>query len=435
MKKELLSCLLLLCAVLLCVSCKVVGPLAKDATFYQWRWNQIHVDPENVNNTGYGANFIYTGESLSRDTVVIYLEEFTRLSDNGLMTYHPTIVTQRLIHDVFMKDGHTYVTGEILTINRTYDDWDGSCYRSCTADSIQYPFLEIDGVIKDITPKDPRVKENHKLSGILFYHDGKKLYTIIRDYSFEMKELPQGQSRLYNHYVSEDSAEPYFIGSFEEFWKVTNIGKVGDEWYVVGSWSGNAYYQSSSESKMTIAPPTSKGTVNDVVSYQKKPLMVGRIDGLPITYSNDSISYLPGPEEFLEDGDAIFAKTIGKDLYIGGRLGHYPVIWKNNKLYIVLKKLPKGFKYLFFTDIEVVGDMIYVVGEGEYPSSSSTHTAFFKLKDNGERIEEYDEYEDLETSVDVMKWIGNTEWRNVSYDPDEDILFWHINKPRVLLKY
>lgn len=440
-RKSVVVNFLLVGLIFLSVSCKVVvEPLAKDATFYQWRTNQLSTQlyTEDYFRANSGANFIYTGESLFRDTVCTYIEQFSRELDDGTLAWFATYSESKWIHDIYMKDGHTYITGMITKDKTKYneDDWNGFAYSKVESEETRFPFLEIDGVVKDITPKDTRVKDNQKLIGVLFYHDGKKLYTIIRDYSFEMKELPQGQTRLYNYYVSEDGAEPYFIGSFEEFWNVTNIGKVEDEWYVVGSCSSNAYYQSSSESKIMIAPPNIGGTLYDVVSYHKKPLMVGRINGAPITYFNDSISYLPGPEEFSVGGSAVFAKMIGNDLYVGGRIGTKPVIWKNNELYIVLKKLPKGFRYLFFTDIEVVGDMIYVVGEGEYPENSTTHTAFFKLKDNGERIEEYDEYEDLETSVDVMKWIGNTTWINTNWeDVDEDILLWHINKPRVLLKY
>ena len=432
-RKSIFINLVLVGLIFLSISCKVHEPLAKDATFYQWRTNGLNVTPENTNKTHPGANFIYTGESLSRDTVVIYLEEFFRQSDNGLQGYYATVVTKRLIHDVFMKDGHTYVTGEILTINRTYDDWDGSYYRSGTADSIQYPFLEIDGVIKDITPKDPRVKSPNKCCGLHFISDGKKLYTIIRGDS-EMRELPQGRCEYADYYVSEDGGESYYIGSFERF-AVGEIAKVGNEWYVCGRWSTSACYQSSTEIKTFIAPLENGGMLHGVIDYHGEPLMVGSMRGRPIVYYHDSIKNLPGTESYI-GGEAMFAKMIGDDLYVGGWLNNYPAIWKNNELHVLLTKLPKGFRYLIFTDIEVVGDMIYVVGAGYYPENSTTHSAFFKLKDTDGLIQEYDEYDDLITSVEVMKWIGNTTWQNVVWNPDQGVFAgWHINKPRVLLKY
>lgn len=436
MKKRPISTLLLLCAVLLCVSCKVVGPLAKDATFYQWRRNQIHVDPENYRQTYSGANFIITGESVLRDTVVTDIERFFRESETLGELECVTKLTQKEIRDVYMKDGHTYITGQMATWFSDYDnaDWDGNVYHNVSTTEEAFPFLEIDGVIKDITPKDPRVKNPDNCCGLHFTSDGKKLYTIIRGDS-EIKELPQGRCEYADYYVSEDGGEPYYIGSFERF-AVGEIAKVGDEWYVCGRWSSSACYQSSTEIKTFIAPLERGGMLNGVVDYHGEPLMVGEMGGLPIVFYKDSIFTLPGVEEFLVGGEAVFAKIINGDLYIGGSLGTMPVIWKNNELYVVMKELPKGFTYLIFTDIEVAGDMVYVVGEGYYKEDDTFHSAFYKLKDQGERIEEYEMYDDMITSVEVMKWIGNTTWQHVTWETTQGVFAgWRINKPRVLLKY
>ncbi|MCQ2384954.1 MAG: hypothetical protein MJZ96_08785 [Paludibacteraceae bacterium] len=417
------------------VACKVVEPVAKDATFYQWRWNQLHVDPENYYLTYSGANFIITGESVQRDTVVTDIEHFYRESETWGTIECVTSLTQKLIHDIYIKDGHTYITGQMLTLNYDYDnaDWDGSAYHGVTGSGDAYPFLEIDGVLKDITPKDPRVKYSGSCSGLHFTSDGKKLYTIIRGAS-ETRELPQGRCEYADYYVSEDGGEPYYIGSFERF-AVGDIAKVGDEWYVCGRGSTSPCFQSSTETKMYIAPLEKGGMLNGVVDYHGEPLMVGRMGGRPIVYYHDSIKNLPEKEGY-SGGEAIFAKMIGDDLYVGGWLNNYPAIWKNNELHVLLTTLPKGFRYLIFTDIEVVGDMIYVVGSGYYPGNSTTHTAFFKLKDTGDLIQEYDEYDDLITSVEVMKWIGNTTWQDVEWHPDQGIFVdWRINKPRILLKY
>ncbi|MCQ2349295.1 MAG: hypothetical protein MJZ98_02300 [Paludibacteraceae bacterium] len=436
MKKKPISTLLLLCATLLCVSCKVHEPLAKDATFYQWRWNQIHVDPENYRQTYSGANFIITGESVLRDTVVTDIERFFRESETLGELECVTKLTQKEIRDVYMKDGHTYITGQMATYFSDYDnaDWDGNVYHNVSTTEEAFPFLEIDGVIKDITPKDSRVKSPNNCCGVHFTSDGKKLYTIIRGDS-EIKELPQGNFEYADYYVSEDGGEPYYIGSFERF-AVGEIAKVGNEWYVCGRWSSSACYQSSTEVKTFIAPLERGGMLNGVVDYHGEPLMVGSMQGSAITFYRDSISVLPGQEIYLTDGEAVFAKIIKGDLYIGGRLGSRPAIWKNNELLVLIKELPKGFNDLFFTDIEVVGDMIYVVGEGYYKENDTYHSAFFKLKDMGDLIQEYDEYEDLITSVEVMKWIGNTTWQNVTWETTQGVFAgWRINKPRVLLKY
>ncbi len=338
-----------------------------------------------------------------------------------------------MVRDFFMKGNHTYVTGVMLTQLRDYKfDLDGNLI-SASMDTVAYPFLEIDGVIKDITPKDPRVKNPNKFCGVHFISDGKKLYTIIRG-DAEMRELPQGRCEYADYYVSEDGGEPYYIGSFERF-AVGEIAKVGNEWYVCGKWSTSACFQNSTETKMFIAPLEKGGLLNGVVDYHGEPLMVGRMGGYPITFYHDSISKLPGLD-FWVDGEAIFAKIINGDLYIGGELHGHPAIWKNNELIVLIKELPKGFNDLFFTDIEVVGDMIYVVGEGYYKENDTYHSAFFKLKDMGDLIQEYDEYDDLITSVEVMKWIGNTTWQHVTWQTDIGVFAgWHINKPRVLLKY
>ncbi|MCQ2383285.1 MAG: hypothetical protein MJZ96_00185 [Paludibacteraceae bacterium] len=417
------------------VACKVVEPVAKDATFYQWRWNQIKLDPDNHHLTACGANFIVTGESVLRDTVVTHVERFFKESGTYGKIECVTSLTQRIITDIYMKDGHTYITGNIVTLKYNYDsaDWDGNVYHNVTTSSEAYPFLEIDGVIKDITPKDPRVKSSSSFCGLHFTSDGKKLYTIISGDS-EMRELPQGRCEYIDYYVSEDGGEPYYIGSFEGF-AVGDIAKVGDEWYMCGMWSTSACYQSSTEIKTFIAPLERGGMLNGVIDYHGEPLMVGEMGGYPITFYHDTISKLPGYDTWV-NGGAIFAKMINGDLYIGGDLRDHPALWRNNELVVVLKELPKGFSYLFFTDIEVVGDMIYVVGEGYYKENDTYHSAFFKLKDTGELILEYDEYDDLITSVEVMKWIGNTTWQHVCWHTTQGIFAgWNINKPRVLLKY
>ncbi|MCQ2349315.1 MAG: hypothetical protein MJZ98_02400 [Paludibacteraceae bacterium] len=437
MKKRPISTLLLLCAVLLCVSCKVVGPLAKDATFYQWRTNQLSTQlyTEDYFRAYSGANFIYTGESLFRDTVCTYIEQFSRELDDGTIVWFDTYSESKWIHDIYMKDGHTYITG-MITKNKTKyneDDWNGFAYSKVESEETRFAFLEIDGVIKDITPKDPRVKNPNNCCGLHFTSDGKKLYTIIRGES-EIRELPQGRCEYADYYVLEDGGEPYYIGSFERF-AVGDIAKVGNEWYVCGKWSTSPCFQSSTETKTFIAPLENGGMLHGVVDYHGEPLMVGRMRGRPIVYYHDSIKNLPEKEGY-SGGEAIFAKIIGDDLYVGGWLNNYPAIWKNNELHVLLTKLPKGFRYLIFTDIEVVGDMIYVVGAGYYPENSTTHSAFFKLKDTDGLIQEYDEYDDLITSVEVMKWIGNTTWQNVEWKPDQGVFAgWSINKPRVLLKY
>ena len=435
MKKKPISTLLLLCATLLCVSCKVHEPVAKDATFYQWRWNQIKLDPDNQHLTACGANFIVTGESVLRDTVVTHVERFFKESGTYGKIECVTSLTQRIINDIYMKDGHTYITGNIVTLKYNYDsaDWDGNVYHNVTTSSEAYPFLEIDGVIKDITPKDPRVKSSSSFCGLHFTSDGKKLYTIISGDS-EIKELPIGRALYFDYYVSEDGGEPYYIGSFEDF-LVGEMAKVGNEWYASGRWETSPCFQSSTETKTFIAPLENGGMLHGVVNYHGEPLMVGSMRGRPIVYYHDSIKNLPEKEGYI-GGEAMFAKMIGDDLYVGGWLNNYPAIWKNNELHVLLTKLPKGFRYLIFTDIEVVGDMIYVVGAGYYPENSTTHSAFFKLKDTDGLIQEYDEYDDLITSVEVMKWIGNTTWQNVEWHPDQGIFVdWRINKPRILLKY
>ena len=116
MKKRPISTLLLLCATLLCVSCKVHEPVAKDATFYQWRTNQIHHEDGNY-YTYDGANFFYTGESLLRDTIVCYFELETVPATGWV---YEKVFTRRKVHDFFMKGNHTYVTGVMLTQLRDY---------------------------------------------------------------------------------------------------------------------------------------------------------------------------------------------------------------------------------------------------------------------------------------------------------------------------
>lgn len=428
-RKSILVNLVLVGLIFMSVACKVIEPVAKDATFYQWRTNQIHHEDGNY-YTYDGANFFYTGESLLRDTIVCYFELETVPATGWV---YEKVFTRRMVRDFFMKGNHTYVTGVMLTQLRDYKfDLDGNLI-SASMDTVAYPFLEIDGVIKDITPKDPRVKNPNKFCGLHFTSDGKKLYTIIRGDS-EMRELPQGRCEYADYYVSEDGGEPYYIGSFERF-AVGEIAKVGNEWYVCGKWSTSACFQNSTETKMFIAPLEKGGMLYGVIDYYGEPLMVGRMRDRPIVYYRDSIKNLPEKEGYI-GGEAIFAKMIGDDLYVGGWLNNYPAIWKNNELHVLLTKLPKGFRYLIFTDIEVVGDMIYVVGAGYYPENSTTHSAFFKLKDTDGLIQEYDEYDDLITSVEVMKWIGNTTWQNVVWNQDQGVFAgWHINKPRVLLKY
>ncbi|MCQ2384746.1 MAG: hypothetical protein MJZ96_07715 [Paludibacteraceae bacterium] len=437
MKRSVFVNFALICLVIMCVSCKVHEPLAKDATFYQWRTNQLSTQlyTEDYFRAYSGANFIYTGESLFRDTVCTYIEQFSRELDDGTIDWFDTYSESKWIHDIYMKDGHTYITGMITKDKTKYneDDWNGFAYSKVESEETRFAFLEIDGVIKDITPKDPRVKNPNNCCGLHFISDGKKLYTIIRGES-ETKELPQGSCGYTDYYVSEDGGEPYYIGSFEQF-AVGEIAKVGDEWYVCGRWSTSACYQSSTETKTFIAPLERGGMLNGIVDYHGEPLMVGRMGGYPITFYHDTISKLPGHDTWV-NGDAIFAKMINGDLYIGGELRDHPAIWKNNELLVLIKELPKGFNDLFFTDIEVVGDMIYVVGEGDYKENDTYHSAFFKLKNTGDLIQEYDEYEDLITSVEVMKWIGNTTWQNVTWETTQGVFAgWNINKPRVLLKY
>ncbi len=63
-RKSVFVNFLLVGLIFLSVSCKVVvEPLAKDATFYQWRTNQLSTQlyTEDYFRANSGANFIYTG--------------------------------------------------------------------------------------------------------------------------------------------------------------------------------------------------------------------------------------------------------------------------------------------------------------------------------------------------------------------------------------
>ncbi|MDO4190945.1 MAG: hypothetical protein Q4D14_04585, partial [Bacteroidales bacterium] len=283
---------------LIVVSCKPVEQVrvATGATFYHWRYNQLkqQYDNNEINAyTSFGVNNILTCDDLKRDTICFYYEE--SLDEYG--RFLKTIHKKKLVRDLYMEDGHTYVTGKILSEIRAYT------YSSLEPGSGQiqltyegYPFLEIDGVIKDITPKDIGEHAPYCLWGSRFYHDGKDLYTIIEG-ELDTLTFPWGERKYHDFYVSKNGGDSYYIATFANF-DIYDMAKVGDEWYEVGSADNLPLYQRSSEYGSSIylgKPNDGGGIIMDIIDYHGEALMVGRYHAQPFVMYNDSITYLPTP--------------------------------------------------------------------------------------------------------------------------------------------
>ncbi|MDO4191470.1 MAG: hypothetical protein Q4D14_07325, partial [Bacteroidales bacterium] len=368
------------------------------------------------------------------------------LDEQGRVVYETT--KRKIVSDLYLENGHTYLTGQILVDNRkhVFDPETGLQTDESSHDSIgSYPFLEIDGVIKDITPKDSRVKKIHVFRGMRFYHDGKKLYTILGG-DIEYHTFPWGDRQYIDYYIIEDGGEPYYISSYG-YWGAYDIAKVGDDWYVVGECGGRPAYQMASEYGSTIflGPITNdNGAIMDVTDHNGEPYMVGKRQGAPFTYYRDSISYLK-LDTTLRSGTALFVKKIDGDIYIGGEIDDKPVLWKNGKVKMHLQTLPENFNNLYCTDVEVSGGKLYVATEGLYIPNQTTHVAFFTF-DDADYIDDYDhdkyDNENLVTSVEIMKEDPNANtFQNVEYVPNGSYGgrmsrgYQHISQTRILLKY
>ncbi|MDO4191108.1 MAG: hypothetical protein Q4D14_05435, partial [Bacteroidales bacterium] len=367
------------------------------------------------------------------------------LDEQGRVVYETT--KRKIVHDLYIENGHTYLTGQILVENRkhVFDPETGLQTDESSYDSIgSYPFLEVDGVMRNITPKDLRGNNPYHYRGMRFYHDGKKLYTVIGSgivyYTFSY-----GIRDYVDYYVAEDGGEPYFIGSFGN-WGAYDIGKVGDDWYMVGIASGRPCFQLASEfGGMNYIYPVAggDGALTDVIDYHGEPLITGTGG---IVYYHDSIIKLPVDSEYI-GAYPLFAKMIDDDLYIGGLLflntteSYCPILWKNGEVKMLLKKIPADFAKLYCTDVEVSGGKLYVATEGLYVPDKTTHAVLFTF-DDSDYITTYDEHEDMVTSVEIMKEDPNANtFRSVEYIPYGQFGprlssgYQHISQTRIMLKY
>lgn len=262
-------------------------------------------------------------------------------------------------------------------------------------------FVEVNGIRK--TYQLPGNQE-----GVHIVKDGSDYYYIFRS------SLAGNEISYEAYYVSKNGEEPTLLAQQQE--EIYSLRKaeikrckmINGKLYFVGVKDGVGFYCEATNLRTPYYVSGWNGGAYDILEKDSVLFVCGKNDGKAYVWKDGSPIELEFPNYAVES-EARSMALAGDDLYVGGRIDEYPVIWKNGKIYATYFDFPPVPSGYFLTGFDEIGL-------------------------NYKQITEEWGY------VDVMDVVGDTiysivETRNYVDDPKRFVLEWYNRDCKVYCKY
>lgn len=298
------------------------------------------------------------GENLNR----IVPSEFTIDADGD------TIFRKLYPTDYYTENNNTFETGYYYLMKRSNTPGYENTYVKI--DGTGRPYINANGFIK-YYETEPAMEHKPRII------PAKEGIYIFYDETYETGERDRlGRHLLgYIYKVSLNGGTPYKIAEQRHteiggpISEIRNIKKYGETFYMTGYKDRSAYFCDAGNLATPLLLSLDLAEANDFTKIDTTSFIVcgenldracqWRVDGVAVKQD-----YLEGTE----NADYSVASSVcftGEDVYIGGRIGDVPVIWKNQKLLAAFTNRPNYLKNSDIVAIEVFNDKAYTILESK----------------------------------------------------------------------
>lgn len=237
--------------------------------------------------------------------------------------------------DYFIDDnGNTYEFGQHII-----SQYDSAVHKHTKR--LYEPYIEINGE-KKIIPIEGEAK---------YIVPGEKdVYFIIQEL-YETGELDRFGNKMYgyNYLAFSEGKQPEKIGSQSlseiggKLATIKNIKIIDDDFYIVGRRENYPIFCSFKDIATPYILSLNLGATYDLMKVDTTILVCGNDANhaciWSISGSNIEQAMLPPADENLPS-NACSIDKVGNDIYIGGRIGTKPAIWKNGEVFAIYEEFP-----------------------------------------------------------------------------------------------
>lgn len=236
--------------------------------------------------------------------------------------------------DYYIDDkGNTYELGQHVV-----NQYDTVAHHYVTI--LYEPYIEVNGTKKTVPVKGEALR---------IVPNDKDLYFIISE-EYETGEYDRFGAMMsgYKYYAISEGNETEFLGSQEsselggKAAKIKSIKRIDDDFYIVGVRENAPMFCKFQDIATPYILSLNIGASNDLMKVDTTILVCGNENSNAciwlINGSNIEQIMLPVDDEL--SSNACVIEKVGKDIYIGGRIGNKPVIWKNNEIFAVYEEFP-----------------------------------------------------------------------------------------------
>lgn len=323
-----------------------------------------------------GSNYYYTFKA---DSVSYCLQnnKLTILSNNHYST--DTVDGRKISHfdvntynDCYVSNNNIYYIGN----HQITEEWnDGAPHYFLHRDlKFSEAFIEVNSVRKCF-------QFPGKNEGLIIAVDGNDIYYIFR------ATQTTAEMTYESYYVTKNGEEPTLLAQQQE--EIYSLRKgeikrckmINGKLYFVGVKDGVGFYCEATNLRTPFYVSGWNGGAYDILEKDSALFVCGKNDGKAYVWKDSSPIELEFPNYAVES-EARSMALVGEDLYVGGRIDEYPVIWKNGKIYATFFEFPpvnspyhvageaqsldhKDIKeeWGYVVDMVVAGDTIYSIVE------------------------------------------------------------------------
>lgn len=361
--------------------------------------------------------------------------------------------------DYIIKDGNTYEIG------------------------MSYPTWEYEGEIHAYIKTNGNLKiwtEYHSALGPKFIEDGDDIYLMLDD-RFETGETNRFGSPMYGYryYISKNFENPEYLTEEKEsevgnrLVTIKKIKKFKDTFYFIGKRDrGGAFFCEADQLSTPYTLSIDESTAYDFCLIDTIWLICGinQDQACYWTWNGNSFDthYYPVPDGTMSSCAYVIVQD-GKDMYIGGRIGTKPAIWKNGEILAIDEEFPPHhIRYLDYylwqywfeiysgciVELKINGDKAYSIVSTDVNIEDTSHPGSdIMIHDNKLTVIEWDfsnesttckhKYDLVEMLTDGTIYLGQDFYHpadNMGYaEPISHTgTYWektYYTKPRILLKY